>query len=227
MNAKESGDISGGAACVKHGENLSLSLGREFGLPPALAALSSCRAKTCLGSLADHGALEFGESAEHLHHHAARSRVLFVSVLCGPDSYRYIGMLGENGDFRVTAKTCPAKDATAIAAFRFCIVNLARGVIPATLEIRHMGRCGCCGRKITTPGSLDSGISPECAAKVGLPSAKLARKAAVKKVDPIVAEMHERAEREHTASKEFWRAYRAAPVSPLAGILERFAAVHC
>ena len=62
VNAKESGDISGGAACIKHGENLGLLLGREFGLPAALAALSSCRAKTGLGSLADHGALEFGVS---------------------------------------------------------------------------------------------------------------------------------------------------------------------
>lgn len=155
------------------------------------------------------------------------SRVLFVLVLCGPDSYRYIGMLGENGYFRVTTKTCPAKDATAIAAFRFCMVNLARRVIPATLEIRHIGRCGCCGRKITTPGSLDSGIGPECAAKVGMPSAKLAKTPAAKKVDPMVVEARARAEREHAATREFWHAYRAAPVSPLAGIMDRFAAVHC
>ena len=43
-------------------------------MPPALAALSFCRAETCPGSLADHGALEFGESAERLHQHTARSR---------------------------------------------------------------------------------------------------------------------------------------------------------
>ena len=155
------------------------------------------------------------------------NRVLFVSVLCGPDSYCYIGMLGENGDYRVTAKTRPAKDATAIAAFRFCMVNLVRGVIPATLEIRHIGRCGCCGRKITTPSSLDSGIGPECATKVGAPTTGLARTPATRKPDAFVPAANARAEREHVATNEFWRAYRAAPVSPLAVILERFAAVHC
>ena len=53
VDKKESGDISGGAACVKHGENLRLLLGREFGLPAALAALSSCRAKTGLLDLVE------------------------------------------------------------------------------------------------------------------------------------------------------------------------------
>jgi hypothetical protein len=95
------------------------------------------------------------------------------------------------------------------------------------LEISHEGRCGHCARLITTPGSLASGIGPECAAKVGMSAPRLARTPAVKKEDPIVAEARARAERDRAAQTEFWRGYRAAPVSGLAAILDRFAAVHC
>ena len=46
----------------------------EFGLSAAVAALGACRAEACLGPFPDHGALELGEGAQHLHHHAARCR---------------------------------------------------------------------------------------------------------------------------------------------------------
>jgi hypothetical protein len=74
MDAEEPGDVRCRAACVQHGEDLGLLLGRELGLPAAVAALGACGAQARLGSFAHHGALELGESAEHLHHHAAGSR---------------------------------------------------------------------------------------------------------------------------------------------------------
>ena len=37
--------------------------------------------------------------------------------------------------------------------------------IPEHLEIFHEGRCCACGRKLTTPESILSGIGPECAKK--------------------------------------------------------------
>jgi Family of unknown function (DUF6011) len=103
------------------------------------------------------------------------SDIRFVSVLCGPDDYRYVGILRNQSEFSTTSKSCPQKDAKSAAAFRYCIENLARGEIPEALEIRHEGRCGCCGRKITTPTSLDTGIGPECGERKGIPMARLAR----------------------------------------------------
>jgi hypothetical protein len=104
--------------------------------------------------------------------------VLFVSVLVGADDYRYIGMLDANRVFRITAKSQVDRDAKATAAFRYFVAALAKGEIPAVLEVRHEGRCGCCGRRITTPSSLDSGIGPECAKQTGTPAPRLARKSA-------------------------------------------------
>jgi hypothetical protein len=104
--------------------------------------------------------------------------VLFVSVLVGADDYRYIGMLDASRTFRTTAKSQIARDAKATAAFRYFIAALAKGEIPSVLEVRHEGRCGACGRKITTPSSLDSGIGPECARQAGTPAPRLARKSA-------------------------------------------------
>jgi hypothetical protein len=37
----------------------------------------------------------------------------------------------------------------------------------AGFRIMHDGHCSVCGRKLTTPESLDSGIGPVCAAKFG------------------------------------------------------------
>jgi len=41
------------------------------------------------------------------------------------------------------------------------------GNIPEDLEIRHEGRCCRCGRALTHPDSIDTGIGPECAKKMG------------------------------------------------------------
>ena len=42
VNAKEAGDVCGRAACVQHGEDCGLLLGRELGLAPAATALGAC-----------------------------------------------------------------------------------------------------------------------------------------------------------------------------------------
>jgi hypothetical protein len=33
------------------------------------------------------------------------------------------------------------------------------------LEVWHEGRCGRCGRRLTVPESIESGLGPECATK--------------------------------------------------------------
>ena len=37
-----------------------------------------------------------------------------------------------------------------------------------SLEIRHSGRCGYCGRHLTTPESVDTGFGPDCSALLGI-----------------------------------------------------------
>ena len=63
-----------------------------------------------------------------------------------------------------------AWDDPRLAGFRWIVSRLARGEdISGKVTIRHEGRCGRCGRKLTTPASIDTGIGPVCAERMGIP----------------------------------------------------------
>lgn len=50
-----------------------------------------------------------------------------------------------------------------VEAERLCAEHaIAGGVIPPSLEVWHEGRCGRCGRALTVPESIASGIGPVC-----------------------------------------------------------------
>jgi hypothetical protein len=96
----------------------------------------------------------------------------FVSLLAGPDNegdFVYLGMLSA-GVFRLTKASKMGVVAPPVAAFRyFCERVLPDGgAVPDALEVRHEGRCGRCGRALTVPESIDTGIGPECAGKLGI-----------------------------------------------------------
>lgn len=100
----------------------------------------------------------------------------FVSLLRGPDNandFVYIGLLRQtiNGSYQFdqTAKShaksgTPSFDAFAWVwnAIEFCCQ------MPSQVEFWHEGSCCICGRKLTVPESVASGIGPECKGKVGL-----------------------------------------------------------
>jgi|SRR5215469_393290 len=98
----------------------------------------------------------------------------FVKVLNGPDNdsdYAYIGLIDTklNGTvFRQTDKARYKADATCVKAFVFFWTHVERGHLPTDLVVRHEGSCGRCGRTLTVPSSIDLGIGPECASKMGM-----------------------------------------------------------
>ena len=58
-------------------------------------------------------------------------------------------------------------DSQPIKAFNWCMRYLWAGKpLPEPARIFHMGRCGRCGRALTVPSSIESGLGPECAAKM-------------------------------------------------------------
>lgn len=95
-------------------------------------------------------------------------KVFFASLLNGADnetSYAYFGFF-RNGTFRHGgAKARAGLDAPSVKAFVWTMARLAEGRIPDNLEIWHEGRCGRCGRKLTVPSSIASGLGPECASR--------------------------------------------------------------
>jgi hypothetical protein len=98
------------------------------------------------------------------------SSIHFVSLLNGADnenSYIYIGYI-KRGVYYHGDKSKVGKDATSNVAFTWVWRQLTQNRIPASLEIWHEGRCGRCGRKLTVPSSVKSGIGPECQNHMGM-----------------------------------------------------------
>lgn len=92
----------------------------------------------------------------------------FVALLSGPDNegdYQYVGLL--NGTFQLTARSKFTPDSVPVRAFQFFWKHVSAGQMPPQMEVRHEGSCGRCGRKLTVPESIDRGIGPECASKMG------------------------------------------------------------
>ena len=44
--------------------------------------------------------------------------------------------------------------------------QINQGRMPLTLTVFHDGKCGRCGRKLTVPESIQSGLGPVCAGQV-------------------------------------------------------------
>jgi hypothetical protein len=100
--------------------------------------------------------------------------VYFVSILTGPDNtsdYKYVGLLNpNNGSVRTTAKS--AYDANSIPMRLLnrslaCVwANNTDAIEAAGFKLHHAGKCGRCGRKLTVPESIETGLGPECAGRV-------------------------------------------------------------
>jgi Family of unknown function (DUF6011) len=92
----------------------------------------------------------------------------FVSLLTGPDNtsdYSYLGMI-DGTEFRTTKASKFAADSKPVRGFAFFWRHVAAQLFPPQMQIRHEGRCGRCGRVLTVPESIDSGLGPECRSKM-------------------------------------------------------------
>ena len=105
--------------------------------------------------------------------HKKGGDVSFVSLLTGPDNrndFRYLGLLPDDraGEVRWIGKgkSCASHDAPSAKAFRYFLDYVWGRNDGKGLEVWHEGRCGRCGRKLTVPESIATGLGPECADKV-------------------------------------------------------------
>lgn len=99
----------------------------------------------------------------------------FVQLLTGPDntkSYSYLGMLDKNtGAVRTTAKSCRPDNDVSVTLLRRALnrvwADQVAEIEKAGFKLHHEGRCGRCGRALTTPDSVERGIGPECWEQMG------------------------------------------------------------
>jgi hypothetical protein len=96
----------------------------------------------------------------------------FVNLLRGPDNtadFAYMGVLRRTWAFSLTSASRMGREAPAVKALVWFLerARLERtGLLGVTLEFWHDGRCGRCGRKLTVPESVASGLGPECAGRL-------------------------------------------------------------
>lgn len=98
----------------------------------------------------------------------------FVKVLTGPDNtadYEFLGTVfadinaGELG-YVHSSKSRISREAPSAKAFTWLWKRMVRGGDPSPARVLHEGCCGRCGRALTVPESIESGIGPECARKM-------------------------------------------------------------
>jgi hypothetical protein len=92
----------------------------------------------------------------------------FAAVLSGPDNgsdFEYLGFIPVQETDNLIAGRKGKPNAKSFKALQWVLRALHQGRIPAALEIWHEGRCGACGRKLTVPSSIETGMGPECARK--------------------------------------------------------------
>lgn len=89
------------------------------------------------------------------------SNLFFVSVLTSPDIYTYLGLVIE-GVYKHGRKSNISEGAQSVKVFDYVLNKLKDGNLPSIVEIWHEGKCGKCGRTLTVPSSIASGIGPEC-----------------------------------------------------------------
>lgn len=98
---------------------------------------------------------------------------IFVKVLNGPDNgadFAYLGTIwpGPNGaTFAHGKKSRVSADAPSVRAFDWFVRVLATSNAAGfdQLELYHEGTCGRCGRALTVPESITTGLGPICATR--------------------------------------------------------------
>lgn len=91
----------------------------------------------------------------------------FIHLLHGPDNeknYKYIGCYYKDTEYFHSAKYYSNMDKrlrpASVQAIDYFFKRLYD--IPDNLIVYHEGKCARCGRKLTTPESLERGFGPEC-----------------------------------------------------------------
>jgi len=92
---------------------------------------------------------------------AKYSNIYFVNVLTSPDIYTYLGTIS-NGLYKHGNKSKISKEAQSTKVFEYVLNKLKLLNLPDFIEVWHEGKCGKCGRTLTVPNSIKTGIGPEC-----------------------------------------------------------------
>ena len=91
----------------------------------------------------------------------------FVRLLTGPDNtadYAYLGTIFDDSKLMPKRGGNITREAPSFKALSFVLQVLNAGAeFPPSLAFYHEGKCGRCGRELTVPESIETGLGPICA----------------------------------------------------------------
>ena len=92
-------------------------------------------------------------------------KAVLVDLMTGSDNtsdFTFLGTLkGENVIISPKSRVAGEKANMAGAVLNWTINHAAKDDL-RTVRVLHSGSCGRCGRKLTVPESIDTGLGPEC-----------------------------------------------------------------
>jgi hypothetical protein len=96
-----------------------------------------------------------------------------IYLLAGPDNtqdFEYLGMINpETGAVKLTKKSNYKPESWPVRIVARILLRLWANEMDQVTKhgfaLMHEGRCGMCGKKLTTPESIELGLGPTCAAK--------------------------------------------------------------
>lgn len=92
---------------------------------------------------------------------ATGTNMYFISVLNGPENYVYMGISFDD-NFKHGRKSSISATAQSVKVFSYVLTHLKSNTLPDFIEVLHEGRCGKCGKPLTTTESIKLGYGPIC-----------------------------------------------------------------
>lgn len=102
----------------------------------------------------------------------SRSGMFFVELLTGSDNshdFNYLGMYcPKTGAVRATQASCRSASSKSFRVLTRVVAAIHAGKAALRViddhgwKLHHEGRCCSCGRRLTVPASIETGIGPEC-----------------------------------------------------------------
>ena len=100
-------------------------------------------------------------------------KTMLVDVMtgsCNESDYEYIGSMNRGLYIKAKEKVSPTA-AKKLNGLRWYMIQASRAVngngsLPNGVSLHHDGKCTCCGRKLTNPESLSTGIGPICGGRL-------------------------------------------------------------
>jgi hypothetical protein len=106
------------------------------------------------------------DKGEHFTYKVSKHKdddIYFAKVLSGADDYSYMGVLDKTAHIVHKGKKGMSSSAKSVKVLNWALrVIDDKTTLPEGYSIVHSGVCGRCGRELTDPVSIETGLGPVC-----------------------------------------------------------------